>query len=187
DAKQLALVVGDPDPEAEPPEAAGAGAGGRGGARVPKPIVIDRYKYKQDGQGYLLSGRHSYVYLYDIGAKKLERLTTQKNYDESSPMWPPHGARIAFLSNHAKEPDRDPGSQLYVADAKPGSTEKQLSPLDMPVGRGRVEWSADGRRIAILIGDEKKYGAYGMERLAVVPSDGSAKPALGKAAAHLDA
>ena len=46
--------------------------------RVPKPIVIDRYKFKQDGQGYLLSGRHSYIYLFDIATKKLERLTKGK-------------------------------------------------------------------------------------------------------------
>ncbi len=65
DSKRLALVVGDPDPEAEANAAgaAAASASGEGAARpkAPKPIVIDRYKYKQDGQGYLLSGRHSYI------------------------------------------------------------------------------------------------------------------------------
>ena len=64
DSKRLALAIGDPDPEADPSgdgAAAGAGAGGRGG-RAPKPIVIDRYKFKQDGAGYLLSGRHNYIY-----------------------------------------------------------------------------------------------------------------------------
>src|SRR5262249_47022014 len=60
DSKRLALVVGDPDPDAaDAPNGGGsgdAGAGGRGGAaKAPKPIVIDRYKYKQDVQGYLLS------------------------------------------------------------------------------------------------------------------------------------
>src|SRR5207248_2693895 len=60
DSKRLALVVGDPDPDAEPPAEGGARA------KAPKPIVIDRYKFKQDGQGYLLSGRHSYIYLFDL-------------------------------------------------------------------------------------------------------------------------
>ena len=41
--------------------------------------------------------------------------------------WSPDGTRIAFMSNHADDPDRDPAAQLYVADAKPGSTEKQLT------------------------------------------------------------
>ena len=140
----------------------------------------------QDGAGYLLSGRHSTIYLFDVATKKLDRLTTAKNYDESSPSWSPDGARIAFMSNHAADPDRDPEGQLYVADAQPGSTEKALSPLDMPAGRGKPEWSPDGKWIAFLVGEEKKYGAYGMERLAVVASDGSGKPTLVKAAADLD-
>src|SRR4029077_16397139 len=81
DSKRLALTIGDPDPDAPDPSisagqtpAAGGDAGG-GRGKAPKPIVIDRYKYKQDGQGYLLSGRHTYVYLFDIASKKLERLT----------------------------------------------------------------------------------------------------------------
>jgi len=76
DSKRLALVIGDPDPEAD---AAGdsAAAGGRG-AKAPKPIVIDRYHFKQDGAGYLLSGLHNYVYLFDLATKTLDLLTTQK-------------------------------------------------------------------------------------------------------------
>ena len=82
DSKRLALTVGDPDPDAADAPAAGApaagaatgdAAGGRG--KAPKPIVIDRYKYKQDVQGYLLSGRHTYVYLFDIATKTFDRLT----------------------------------------------------------------------------------------------------------------
>lgn len=197
DSKRLALVIGDPDPDADPnaepnggtPAAAGAGtgaAGGGRGGRAPKPIVIDRYKFKQDGAGYLLSNRHSYVYLFDIAGKKLDRLTTQKKWDEAAPSWSPDGAKIAFASNHNADPDRDPESQIYIADAKPGSVEKQITPLGSRGGRGRPEWSPNGKWIALLVGDEKKWGAYNMERLATVPSDGSAAPALVKAAADLD-
>src|SRR5712692_8252342 len=69
DAKRLALVIGDPDPEAEAAASPVPGVP----PKPPKPIVIDRYRYKQDGQGYLLSGRHSYIYLFDIATKKLDR------------------------------------------------------------------------------------------------------------------
>jgi dipeptidyl aminopeptidase/acylaminoacyl peptidase len=183
DSKRLALVIGDPDPDA-PVEGEAAAGAGRGG-RAPKPIVIDRYRYKQDGAGYLLSGRHSYIYLYDIATGKLDRLTTAKA-DEAAPNWSPDGARIAFMSNHAADPDRDPESQLYVADARPNSTEKQLSPPAMPGGRGQPQWSPDGKWIAFEVGEEKKYSAYGMQRLTLVPADGGSQPALVKAAADLD-
>jgi dipeptidyl aminopeptidase/acylaminoacyl peptidase len=183
DSKRLALLIGDPDPESEPTPSPAPGASAT--PRVPKPIVIDRYRFKQDVQGYLLSGRHSYIYLFDVATKKLDRLTTSK-WDESSPSWSPDGSRIAFTSNHIDDPDRDPSGQVYVADAKPGATEKQLTPSSVRASRSKPEWSPNGKWIAFLDTDERKYGAYSMERLNLVPSDGSAPPSRFKAAEDLD-
>jgi dipeptidyl aminopeptidase/acylaminoacyl peptidase len=181
DSKRLALVVGDPDPDA-PEESGGAPATPR---KAPKPIVIDRYKFKQDVQGYLLSGRHTYIYLFDIASKTFERLTAGKA-DESSPSWSPDGTRIAFMSNRNEDPDREPSSQLFVVDAKAGSTEKALTPVTSRGGRSRPEWSPDGKRIAFLEGDDKKYGAYGMEHLTIVAADGSTAPQRVAASEALD-
>jgi dipeptidyl aminopeptidase/acylaminoacyl peptidase len=173
DAKRLALVVGDPDPEAEPSE----GGGGRGAAQAaPKPIVIDRYKFKQDGQGYLLSGRHSYIYIFDLASKKTERLT-KSHFDEAQPSWSPDGRQIAFLSNHAPDPDREPSPQLFVAAAQPGATERQLTDYQTRAVHGRPEWSPDGQRIVFLIGEEKKWDAYNMDRVAMVETEDSSPPA----------
>ena len=183
DAKRLALIIGDPDPEAEPGPSPQPGASAT--PRVPKPIVIDRYRYKQDGQGYLLSGRHSYIYLFDVATKKLDRLTKSK-WDESSIAWSPDGTRIAFMSNHSDDPDRDPSAQLFVVDAKAESMEKPLIPATTRAGRSRPEWSPDGKWIAFLEGDEKKYGAYSMDRLALVATDGASAPTHFKAAEDLD-
>ncbi len=180
DSKRLALVMGDPDPDA-----ADAPAADSGKPKVPKPIVIDRYKYKQDVQGYLLSGRHTFIYLFDIASKKLDRLTMAKA-DEASPSWSPDGSRIAFMSNRNTDPDREPSSQLFVVDAKAGSTEKPVTPLTSRGGRGRAEWSPDGKWLVFLEGDEKKYGAYGMEHLTLAASDGFGAPVRVKATEDLD-
>ena len=182
DSKRIAVLIGDPDPDAPDPSATPAPGTP---PKPPKPIVIDRYRYKQDVQGYLLSGRHTYIYLYDIATKKLERLTKSK-WDESSISWSPDGKRIAFMTNHADDPDRDPAAQLYVADAQAGSTEKLLTTADNRANRSRPEWSPDGKWLAFTEGDEKKYGAYNMEHLVMVPADGSAQPARVKAAEDLD-
>ncbi len=184
DSKRLALVIGDPDPEAEPTPSPALGAP-PSPPKPPKPIVIDRYRFKQDVQGYLLSGRHSYLYLFDIGTKKLDRLTTSK-WDESSPSWSPDGSKIAFMSNHGDDPDREPSAQLFVADAKPGVTEKPLTSANSRGGRSRPEWSADGKWLAILEGDEKRYGAYSMDHLTLVAADGASTPTRFKATEDLD-
>ncbi|HLY17560.1 MAG TPA: S9 family peptidase [Bryobacteraceae bacterium] len=177
DSKRLALVISDPDPGAEP--------AADGKPKPPKPIVLDRYHFKQDIQGYLVSDRHTYVYLFDIATKKLDRLTTGKQ-DESAPSWSPDGKWIAFLSNHEKDPDRDPHAELFLAEARAGAGEKQLTTIEDRAGRTRPEWSPDAKWIAILESDDKKYGAYSMQRLALAAADGSAKPALVRAAADLD-
>jgi dipeptidyl aminopeptidase/acylaminoacyl peptidase len=166
------VLIGDPDPDAPDPSATPVPGTP---PKPPKPIVIDRYRYKQDVQGYLLSGRHTYVYIFDMATKKLDRLTKSK-WDESSISWSPDGTRIAFMSNHSDDPDRDPSAQLYVADATPGATEKLLTTPDNRASRSRPEWSPDGKSIAFLESDEKKYGAYSMEHLLIVAADGSAAP-----------
>ena len=90
------------------------------------------------------------------------------------------------MSNHAADPDRDPSSQLFVVDAKAGATERAVTPPTSHGGRGRAEWSPDGKWLAFLEGDDKKYNAYGMEHLTVVPSDGSQPPMRVKGTEDLD-
>jgi dipeptidyl aminopeptidase/acylaminoacyl peptidase len=190
DSKRLALVIGDPDPDADaatdagspfpatPPSIAPAplsSAPPSSSSRAPKPIVIDRYKYKQDVQGYLLTGRHNLIYLFDIASRKTERLTSGQS-DESNPRWSPDGTRIAYLDNHSADPDRDDSVQVFVSASVPGSIETRLTPIDRRLSRLPLRWSPDGTTILFLEGDEKKFDAYEMQHLTLVRADGLGAP-----------
>lgn len=182
DSKRLALVIGDPDPDADA-IAKAAESGGK--PKAPKPIVLDRYHFKQDIQGYLVSGRHNYIYLFDLATKKTERLT-KGNWDESAPVWSPEGSRIAYFSNHTADPDRDPINRIFVAEAIAGAVEKTITPETSRGSRSRLQWSPDGKFITFLESDEKKFGAYNMDHLTVVAAVENSVPSRIKSVEALD-
>ena len=97
DSKRLALVVAEKDEE---PKKEGEKP------KTPKPIVIDRYHFKQDTEGYRTK-KPNRVWLFDIDAKKAELLTTE-SFDEAAPSWSPDGGRIAFVSNRAGDAGSTP-------------------------------------------------------------------------------
>ena len=139
--------------------------------KTPKPIVIDRYNFKRDVTGYLGSKR-THLALFDVATRRLDTLTSER-YDDDNPSWSPDGQRIAFTREAPAEPGKPRDSDLYVIDARHGATAKALTDFDGPDG-GVPAWSPDGRWIAFLRGDEPKLSAYSLNRLAVVPADGSA-------------
>ena len=135
--------------------------------KTPKPIVIDRYNFKHDIDGYLGTKR-THLALFDVATKKLDSLTSER-YDDESPNWSPDGQRVAFLRGSPAEPDRPRESHVFIIDARRGATAKQLT--DGNDG-SRPAWSPDGKWIAFTRGDDGKFSAYNLSKLAVVSSDG---------------
>jgi dipeptidyl aminopeptidase/acylaminoacyl peptidase len=170
DSKRLGLVMRESD---EPPEDAKPEPGKDGAAKPkpPKPIVIDRYHFKQDMQGYLSGPHRSRLYLFEIESRKLALLTDDNNHDEANPAWSPDGSKIAFVSNHDPEPDRTDNTDVFVTEARAGSTPRKLTSWQGPDG-GRLAWSPDSKLVAYQQGSEPKYSAYSLNRLAVAPVDG---------------
>ena len=162
DSKTLLLTL---QPKAEPDAEEGKPPA------PPKPIVIDRYHFKQDIQGYLRNDARDALYLYDIATKKLEKLTADKGVDEGNPRWSPDGAMVAFVSNHDADPDRTDNTDVFVVQAKAGSVAKKLTSWSGPDG-GRLAWSPDSKAVAYVQGAKPELGAYSQARPAVVTIQG---------------
>ncbi len=137
------------------------------GSKKPKtvePIVIDRYHFKQDYQGYLTK-RATHLYLLDLGTKKIDTLT-KSDFDETSPNWSPDGKFIAFVSNVSPDPDKNENSDLFIIEPKPGAKAKQLTTFK---GIDRdPHWSPDSKKIAYLRStSDEDFIMYDQQILAV--------------------
>jgi len=138
-----------------------------GEAKAPRPIVLDRYHFKHDVGGYLTAASKTHLYLFDVETKKLDALTSDKNFEDSAAEWSPDGKQIAYVSNHEKDPDQSPNDEIYVMDAHVGAIPRKIVSFYSGSGQ-RLSWSPDGKLIAYVVGDDAKYNAYSMNRLALV-------------------
>ncbi len=167
DSKKLLLSIAE-DPEAEGKEKDKDDKG----KDKPKPIVIDRYRFKKDIDGYIsTNSRPDLLYLYDIESKKLDKLTTDKTFQEDDAVWSPDGTQVAFISNHDPDPDRTINTDVFVVAAAPNSAARKLTSFPGP-DEGPPAWSPDSKLIAYIHGSEPKYEEYSRRDLAVVPAAG---------------
>jgi dipeptidyl aminopeptidase/acylaminoacyl peptidase len=160
----ISLSPGDGDPQN------GAGAPAQG-AKTPKPIVVDRVYFKEDQTGYVTAGDRAQLYLFDLTTKKLESLTTDVRFDDTSPIWSPDGHTIAFFSNHDTDPDVSGTLQLYLIDARSGAVAHKLADFFQP-NETSLLFTRDGKRIVYSTGFDPKTNGYTQDRLAMIAAAG---------------
>ncbi len=178
DSKQLLITMAEREPGEPDEPGSGGGGGGRGGAAgpnapAPKPIVIDRYRFKQDVVGYLTQ-KPGRFYLYDIASKKAEAITPE-GLEVGPPSWSPDAKSIAFMGKEGKEAERYNTWNVYVVEAKAGASPRVVTKYEgqrSSAGRGRPDWSPDGSRLVYTQTSGAKLNAYNMNRLAVVAVNG---------------
>ena len=163
DSKTIALIIKDPENN------------GREAPKVALPIVIDRYHFKQDIEGYL-GNRHKHLYIYNVIANKLDTLT-KGNTDETGLNWSPDGSRIAFVSNHTIDPEKNENTDIFTVAPVKNSTPQQLT-----TWKGHdvnPKWSPDGKYIAYLRStSDLPYMMYDQDVLCLMTADGKNQKAL---------
>ena len=171
DGKRLLLTIkADDEPESNDKK-------GEKKEEKPKPIVIDRYHFKQDIQGYLSGTNRNLLYIYGIDTQKLDKLTNDSAHEEGNAVWSPDGSKVAYVSNHDPDWDRTINTDVFVVDAAPNSTPKKLTDFKGEDG-GRIAWSPDSKWIAYTQGSDPKYEEYNLNELAIVGADGTGQRLL---------
>jgi dipeptidyl aminopeptidase/acylaminoacyl peptidase len=174
DGRRVVLAADEPDPdEAEDEEEKGDKEDGEADTR--KPIVIDRYQFKEDEEEYL-RGVRTHLYVLDVATRKTGPLTSGA-YDEQLPSWSPDGKHLAFVTKRGQDPDRHDNWDVYVMEAKPGATARQVTTFDGADGdpsweAGSPAWSPDGSTIAYLQGGPQKLIYYAGYHVALIPAAG---------------
>jgi dipeptidyl aminopeptidase/acylaminoacyl peptidase len=168
DSKTLLLTLTAKD-EPDPPKDGGK-------PKPPKPIVIDRFHFKADREGYLTE-KEEHLFLFDVETKKLTKLTNgpltgAKAYGEEGGVWSPDGKQIAFVSNQSvPDPDRVANPDVFVVDAVAGSVPKKLTTFS-GTDSGPLVWTPDSKNIVYRQGTSPHYSIYDLRQLAIVPAAG---------------
>ncbi|WP_404407567.1 S9 family peptidase [Pseudidiomarina marina] len=149
DGKQLLLTmtVGAPKPNE---------------AGTPAPVVVNRFKYLEDGVGYLTSQR-THLFVYDIASQKLTQVT-EGDYDHWLPSWAPNGKSIAYFSRRDLDTHRSINYDVFVRSLEGERTEKQVSTFSGsdgdPYWISPPAWSPDSQQLVWLQGGEQKWMYY---------------------------
>ena len=133
-------------------------------SKIRTPYEMNRYKFKQDNEGYL-DNRKTHIYLFDLTTKKLDTLTSG-NYNESSVAISADDAMIVYTSNVSENPDKNSNTDLFLLKPTKGAT-----PLQLTTYKGantNPVFSPDNSKIAFLqSSSERNFDMYDITQLGI--------------------
>ncbi len=161
DGKHLAVVVLPPDPF----EAPGEGEE----IQTAPPIVIDRFAFKTDDEGYLT--RHRELFLIDIGSGDAVRLAANV-VEPQLPAFSPDGKMLAFVAKGGEDPDRTDSYDVYLVEPAAGADARPIAPTIAAQCHAdfaqRPAWSPDSRTIACIVHEYDRDSYYSQGDLALI-------------------
>ncbi|MCO4768916.1 MAG: PD40 domain-containing protein [Deltaproteobacteria bacterium] len=125
----------------------------------------DKIAFVRAGKG------ESQVMVLDVNLFSSVPLVNFSGKDSTRPSFAPAGDKVAFLSNKGTESVMKFG--LWVVDAKPGSTARNIGPNVRVPSKGALSWTPDGRGVIGVI-DDPDQG----DPIAIFPIDGGAPRVL---------
>jgi dipeptidyl aminopeptidase/acylaminoacyl peptidase len=170
DGRRLVLVMHGGDGDAAGAHAADEVHSGdevHAGGDAPGPLVIDAFHFKQDKDGYLTAATRSHLCLLEVAGGACRAVAVDAQRADSAPVFSPDGTQIAFVGNRDDNARELAVDELWLTGAEPGAQPRRLLTTWSP-NHQRLEWSPDGARMAFLEGDEPRYNAYMMDRLALL-------------------
>jgi dipeptidyl aminopeptidase/acylaminoacyl peptidase len=123
------------------------------------PIVIERIRYRMDGDGYFNEQRY-HLFVLDVETGEHRVVFNKSSEGPGAYSWSSDGKKIALIANMAKEPMFEIfKDRIYELDIKTGKT--KLLPGQKDGSLSNLVWSPDGRYIGFTgrLGKVPPWGA----------------------------
>ena len=137
--------------------------------KTPPPIVIDRYQFKRDYEGFLGPNR-DHLFIFDTQSRKAEQITSGQK-DHLYPSISPNGENIAYMTKEG-DFDRHNNWEIFIKNIKGEESHRKLlsnNGEDISTSYpSRPEWSPDGEKIAYLHGGDHSMLWYALQEVSII-------------------
>lgn len=137
--------------------------------KTPSPIVIDRYQFKRDYEGFLGPNR-DHLFIFDTQSSEVEQITSGQK-DHLYPSISPNGENIAYMTKEG-DFDRHNNWEIFIKNIKGEESHRKLlsnNGEDISISYpSRPEWSPDGEKIAYLHGGDHSMLWYALQEVSII-------------------